>query len=111
MGAVFVGAICPRGNYVDEKSSERQFSSEAISRGILSGGNYLWTNCLGAIIRGLSSRDQLSGGGGAIILGSNFPHGAIFRGVNPMGAIIHGAIVWGVIFLEPFKGFEIHLLY
>ena len=62
LGAVFLGAICPRGNYVDEKSSERQFSSGAISRGTLSGDNYLWSNCPGAINQGQSSRGQLSGG-------------------------------------------------
>ena len=50
--AVFLGAICPRGNYVGNKSSERQFFSGAISRAILSGGNYLWGNYLGAIIQG-----------------------------------------------------------
>ena len=31
--ADFLGAICSRGNYVDGKSSERQFSLSAISRG------------------------------------------------------------------------------
>ena len=55
-GAVFLEANFPLGNYVDDKSSERQFSSGAISRGILSGGNYLWINCPGAIIRVQSSR-------------------------------------------------------
>ena len=58
---------------------------------ILSECNYLWSNCPGAIIRGQSSRGQLSGGqysSGAIILGGNCP-----------GAIIQGAIVRGAIFL------------
>ena len=59
-GAVFLGVICPRGNYVDDKSSERQFFLGAILREILSGGNYLWSHCLKAIIRGQSSRGQLS---------------------------------------------------
>ena len=48
----FLRTICPRGNYVGDKSSERQFSSEAVSRGILSEGNYLWCNFPGAITGG-----------------------------------------------------------
>ena len=40
-GPVFLGVICPRGNYVVDESSDRQFSLGSISRGILSGGNYL----------------------------------------------------------------------
>ena len=56
-----LGANFPRGNYVGNKSSERQFSSVAISRVILSGGNYLRDNCPGAIIQG------------GILLGGNFP--------------------------------------
>ena len=104
-GAVFCGAICPRGNSVDDKSSERQFSSGAISRGILSGGNYLWSNCLGAIILGKSSRGHLSRRqyySGAIILrgicpghnypGGNFPCGQSFSGATDQGTIIQGAI-------------------
>ena len=39
------------GLFVD-KSNKRQFSSGAISRGILSGGNYLLVYYPGAIIRG-----------------------------------------------------------
>ena len=35
--AVFLGAICPSGNYVGDKSSERQFSSRVNCREILSG--------------------------------------------------------------------------
>ena len=103
-GVVFLGAICPRGNYVDDKSSERQFSSRAISKEILPGSNYLWSNCPGAIIQDQSSREQLSWGqlsSGAIIreaifirsncLGGNHPGGncpgdnyleAIFLGSN-----------------------------
>ena len=56
-----LGVSFPRGNYVGNKSSERQFSSVAISRVILSGGNYLRDNCPGAIIQG------------GILLGGNFP--------------------------------------
>ena len=36
-GEDFLGAICSRGNYVDDKSSERQFSLSAISRGYFRG--------------------------------------------------------------------------
>ena len=86
LGAVFLGTICPRGNYVDNKSSERQFSSGTISRGILSGSNCLSSNCLGAIIRGQSSKGQLSGG--------NIP-----REQLSSVEIFQGAIVRGVIFL------------
>ena len=39
---MFLGFSFPRGNYAGNKSSERQFSSAAISRGILSGGNFPW---------------------------------------------------------------------
>ena len=46
------GSSFPRGNYAGDKSSERQFSSGEIFRGILSGGNYLWGNCLKSITRG-----------------------------------------------------------
>ena len=60
-GAVFLRAICQSGNYVDGKSSERQFSSWVISRGILSRCNYLRGNFPGAIIQGQSSRGQLLG--------------------------------------------------
>ena len=61
-GAAFLGAICPRVNYVDDKSSERQFSSGAFSSGILSEANYLWSNCPGANHTGGNfSRGQLSG--------------------------------------------------
>ena len=51
LGTIFLGRsfpwghFFPRGNYVDDKSSDRQFSSGAISRGISSGSNYLWRNC------------------------------------------------------------------
>ena len=51
-GGSFLGTICPRGNYVGDKSCESQFSLGAISGGIFSGGSYLGSNNLGAIIRG-----------------------------------------------------------
>ena len=76
--AVFLGAICPRGNYVGDKSFEREFSLGAISRGILSGGNYLWGNCPVAIIQGQLSTGQFSSG--AIILGGNCAGGNCPRG-------------------------------
>ena len=76
-GAVFLGAICPRGNYVDDKSSERQFSSRAISKEILPGSNYLWSNCPGAIIQDQSSRGAIILG--TIILGSNYPWGNFYQ--------------------------------
>ena len=52
------------------KSSERQYFSGTISRGILSGGNYLWRNCPGAIIWGQLSRGNYLG---AIFCGGNCP--------------------------------------
>ena len=58
------GGSFSRGNYVGDKSSERH--SGAISRGILSGANYLWDNFPGAILQGAIIR-------GAIILGGNCP--------------------------------------
>ena len=48
---MFLGGSFSLGNCVGNKSSERQFSLSAISRRILSGGNYLWDNYLGAIIQ------------------------------------------------------------
>ena len=94
-GVVFLGAICPRGNYVEDKSSERQFSSGAISTGILSGGNYLWSNSPGAIIRRQSSRGYLSGGqysSGAIILGGNCSRGNHPGGNCPGGNFPRGQL-------------------
>ena len=58
---------------VFDKSSERQFSLGATSSGILSGGNYLWGNFLGAII----IWEQLSG--------DNFPRGQLSAGNHPGG--------------------------
>ena len=63
------------------------------------GGNYLWSNCPGAIIRGQSSRGQISGGqysAGAIIVegncpGVNDPVGNHPRG-NCLGTIINSLI-------------------
>ena len=81
-GGSLFGTICPRGNYVGDKSSERQFSSGAISRRILSVGNFLLGNFLEAIIRGRSPGGQFSSE--AIIQGGRCPGrnhaGAIFRG-------------------------------
>ena len=71
MGAVFLGANCSRANYVGNKSSERQFSSREVSRGILSGGNYRQVNCLGAIIQGAIVRGAIIRG--LILLGWNRP--------------------------------------
>ena len=97
-GAVFLGVIYPRGNYVDDKSSERQFSSGAISKEILSGSNYLWSNCPGAIIQDQSSRGTIILG--TIILGSNYPWGNFYQeqlsgGQSSRGAIVRGTIIWG----------------
>ena len=66
---MFLGESFPLGNYVGDNSSERH--SEAISRGILSGGNYLWDNFQGAIIQGTIPR------GGAIFLEGNYPRGQL----------------------------------
>ena len=95
-----------------KKSSERQFSLGAISRGILAGGNYLWSNYPGPIIRGQSSRGQLSArqySSGAIIIiiipgrlsgGGQLSSGAIIRGrAIIQGAIAREAIILGAIFL------------
>ena len=71
---MFLGQSFPRGNDVGGKSSERH--SGAISRGKLSGGNYLRDN-----FREQSSRGQLSEGN---CLG---------------GAIVQCPILWGAIFL------------
>ena len=109
--AVSLGAICPRGNYVGDKSSERQFTWGAIFRGILSGGNYLWSNCPGAIIQGQSFRGQLSWAlysSGAIIRGTSFLWGqlssrAIVRGGNNRGAINQGTIFRGAIIRGEFS--------
>ena len=79
---MFLGGSFSRANYVGNKSPERQFSSAAISRRILPGGNYLWGNYPGAIIQGAISS------------------GAIVRGAITWAAIIQGAVVRGTIFLE-----------
>ena len=73
--AVFLGTICLSGNYAGNKSSKSHFSLGAISRGILSGGNYLQ----GAMIQEQSSRG----------LGYNFSRGKMSS----------GEIVWGPFFL------------
>ena len=94
--ADFLGAICPRGNYVGDKSSESQFSSGAISRGIMSGGNYLWGNCLGAIIQGQLSSVAIVRGAivwGEIFLGGNCPRGQLSGGQLSGGQFSSRAIV------------------
>ena len=106
-GAVFLGTIRPRCDYVGDKSYERQFSSGAISRGILSGDNYLCGNFPGEIVREQSSRGRLFLGGRAIFFGGNYPRGAIVRGTIILGSNCLGklsgeqlpseAIVLGVI--------------
>ena len=72
-GAVFLGAICLKGNYVDNKS-EKQFLLGAIIFGVIvrkqsSRANYLGGNIPWGQLSGL----QFSLG--AIILGSNCPGG------------------------------------
>ena len=112
LGTVFLVAVCSGSNSVGEKSSKGQFSSRAICREILSEGNYLWGNCLGATVRGQSSRRQFSSGAiiqwliicGAIFLRGNYPRREFFRGNNPelivQGAIVRGPIIREVIFLR-----------
>ena len=107
VGAVFLGTIRPRCDYVGDKSYERQFSSGAISRGILSGDNYLCGNFPGEIVREQSSRGRFFLGGRAIFFGGNYPRGAIVRGTIILGSNCLGklsgeqlpseAIVLGVI--------------
>ena len=78
LGTMFLEGSFHRDNYVGEKSSERH--SGTISRGILSGGNFLWDNFLGAIIQVALSGGQFSSGAivraqffsGEIILWDNF---------------------------------------
>ena len=95
-GTGYLGVICPRGNYEGDKSFERQFSSDAISRGILSRGHYLLGNCPETIIWVASSKAKFSRehfSSGAIILRGNnrgdHPGGkslgTIFLGVNCPG--------------------------
>ena len=62
---MFLRGSFPRGNCLGNKSSERQFSSGAFFRWILSGGNYVWGNFPGAIIQ--DPGDNYPGG--------NFPCG------------------------------------
>ena len=85
----------PRGNYAGYKLSERQFSLGAISMGILSGGNYLWSNCPEATTWGQSSRAQFSEGqfsSEAIILGDNCPGGNNPVGNQSRGQFFSGAL-------------------
>ena len=72
----------------------------AISRGILSGGNYLWDNCPEAIILGQLSNGQLSGGqlseravvggGETLIQGTIFLGGSCPRDNQPGGNFPEG---------------------
>ena len=76
------GGSFPQSNYVGDESSERH--SGALSKGVLSGGNYFWDNFPGVIIQGeiirgsgqFSSR-QLSGGN---CPGGNHPVENFLRG-------------------------------
>ena len=65
--------IYPWDNVPGCKSSERH--SGAISREILSGGNYIWGNFPGAIIQGAIIRGAYVRG--AIFLGGSFPQGQL----------------------------------
>ena len=71
----FRGAI----DYVGDISSERPFSSESISKGILSRGNYIWGNCPEVIILG-----NCTGGNNPA---GNFPGGDFPWGNCPDTAI------------------------
>ena len=103
--AVFLGAICPRDNYVDKKSSKKQFYLGAIIFGVifweqLSGDNHLVGSYpegnvprFAIVLRGICpERVQLSGG--------QFSSGAIIWGSIILGAIIQRAIVRRSNYLE-----------
>ena len=75
-GGSFLWTVCPWGNYLGNKSSERQFYSGVISRGILSGGNYLSGNFIEAIIRGNHPGGNYPE---VIFFGGNYPRGDFFR--------------------------------
>ena len=87
-GVVFHGAICQRGDYVDDKSSEMQFSSEPITKGILSGGNYFLGNCPGVIIQGVIIQ-------GAIFLEGNYTRLQLSRGQLSRGQVSGGQLTGG----------------
>ena len=91
---MFLQGSSPPGNYVCKKSPERKFSLAGISGGILSGGNYLWGDCLGAIIQG-----AIVGEGGNFPRGncpwSNYPGGSFSRWQLSSGDSCLGAIMWG----------------
>ena len=74
---MFLGGSFSLGNCVGNKSSERQFSLSAISRRILSGGNYSEGNC-GSFPWGQLSSGQLSGW--QFFLGGNYPRGYLSVG-------------------------------
>ena len=76
------GGSFPRGNYVDDKPSERQFSLGEIYRGLI---------IFGVIFREQLSEEQLSRGQ---LSGEQFS-----RRQFSSGAIVWGAIIWGAIFL------------
>ena len=94
LGIMFLGGSFPRGNYLGDKSSKRHLG--AISRGILSGANYLWDNFPGTIIQGLIIRRAIFLVGNCP--GRNFPRGQLSLGVIVRGVIIRGAIIQGTIF-------------
>ena len=93
---MFLCGSFPQGNYVGNKLSERKFSSAAISSGMLSGDNYLWGICPGAIIeaaivRGAIFLEGNSLGGiypGTIFLGGNYPRGQLFGGQFSFGSLV-----------------------
>ena len=98
-GGSFLEAIFPRGNYVGNKSSKKQFSSGAISRGILSGGNFFWV-----IFWEQSSRGQLFGG--------NFPRGQLSGGQSSRGRFSRehlsgGQFSSGAVVLELFRSLQL----
>ena len=100
--AVFLGVICPSGNYVGDKSSGRQFSLGTTSRGILSECSYFWSNCPGAILRGQSSRGNYLEGNcpRGQLSGWNFLRGQLsLRAIVWGGAIIQRQIIRGADFL------------
>ena len=76
-----LGIIYPRDNFPWGQFSSGLFVRGVISREILSGSNYLCSNCPRAIVRGQSIRGQVSsvggGGGGGNCPGGDFPRGQL----------------------------------
>ena len=75
---VFLGAICPRGNYIGDKSSEKQFFSGVISRGIGGQGAIIFR----VIVCKQWSRENYPGG--------NFPRGQFSSGAIVLGGSCSG---------------------